>query len=443
MKDGNVSLNSLLKNEIYLRITPKLMKILVNKRKKSFKNIREIATAIHEPEKAVTNFFWQPHAIPLNIFLKLVKLFKIGPYEKEIVWLGGKTRGNGIFKPRLPFNFNTEEGGIFIAAVLGDGHFDHNFEIAYYNHAPLMLNRIIAITNKLFGKVDIVYKDSKSIVFPKILGKIIYILGLRPGRKTVINPSIPKFIMGGSEECKIGFLKQISDDEGSAQINPPYSYSIRYEFAREIPYEKISEKEKYVPILLLDLYKLIRSLDYSTTNIYGGRVYKGRKKPRFVVSWAFDIQGKLSLEKFANEINFRIPKRKEKLAYGLSRIRVETYGKNAQNVALKYFYEIFKQKEHVTKQELSIKLKRTIRNAQDWLFKLENEGLIKRCGGNRFIGGSEGFCSLIGKTPLEYVMTKKGATFLKKIKTSSLPKIKVCPINKKRDFYICKWSSNN
>lgn len=433
MKNGNVRLNSLRK-DIYLKITPEFMKKLIEKRKNSFKNIKELAAAIHEPEKSIANFFWQPHAVSLKLFLKIVKLFKIESYENEIIWLGGKTRGKGIHKPKLPFSFNTEEGGIFIAAVLGDGHFNNNFEITYYNHNPLMLNKIITAANKLFGKVDIVYKDNRSVVFPKILGRIIYILGLRPGRKTITNPSIPKFIIKGAKECKIGFLKQMSDDEGSAQIRPRYSYSIRYEFAREIPYEKISVKEKYVPNLLLDLYKVVRNLGYSTTNIYGGRIYKGRKKPRFVVSWAFDIQGKKSLEKFAREINFRIPKRKEKLAYGISKIQIETYGKKAKDIALKYFYAIFKRKGYVTKQELSKKLKRTIRNAQEWLFKLEKKDLIKRSGGNKFIGGNKGFCSLAGKTPLEYIITNKGREYLKRTRFFSSPKIKITPANRNKTY---------
>jgi len=149
------------------------------------------------------------------------------------------------------------------------------------------------------------------VLFPNILGKIILTLGLRPGRKTVTNPSIPRFIMSGTKESKIGFLKQITDDEGSAQINPPNSYSIRYEFAIEIPKDKFDEREKYIPNLPLDLYKLIKEFGYSVTRIYGGRILRGKRKLRYTISWAFDIQRKTSLEKFAREINFRVPKRRK------------------------------------------------------------------------------------------------------------------------------------
>jgi len=414
MQGANVRLINLPQNEIYVKISETIKSRLSQLRKKKFKNMKKLADVVNEHENALINFFWYRRAHPLRVFIKLVNYFKIEDYEKEIKWIGGKTKGCGITNPKLPFNFSTREGGMFIAAILGDGSFLKNLEVEYRNYCPLMLNILKNTSNKLFGKVKLVREDETSIMFPVIIGKILRILKLRPGRKTVTNPSIPKFIMNGSKECQIGFLQQITDDEASPQIKPPYSYSIRYEFALEIPKEKFKESEKYVPNLLLDLYKIFRNRGYSLTNIYGGRVYKGKKKPRYCVSWVFDIQGKKSLEKFAKEINLRIPKRKKKLVIALKEMKIETYGKRAKKVVLKEFYKILNKKDFVTKYELAKSIKRTLRNAQDWLSKLKREHLIKKIGGNEFIGG--GFKGLCGRSPARYTITKKGIRLLNKFR---------------------------
>jgi len=411
MKDGIVRLIDLPQDEIYVRVSSQLKNNLSTLRKKSFKNMKEMADAINEPESAVVNFFWSRNSSLLKTLIKLVAHFKIKDYENEVLWIGGKTRGCGISHPKLPFNLSTREGGMFIASVLGDGTFSHNLEVGYRNYCPLMLSTIKVTANKLFGKVRLADEDSTSVTFPVIIGKILEVLGFTPGRKTVTNPSIPKFIINGSKECQIGFLQQITDDEASPQIKPPNSYSVRYEFALEIPIDKFHEKDRYVPNLLKDIYNLVRCMGYSTTRIYGGRILKGKVKPRYTVSWAFDIQGKSSLEKFANEINFRVPKRKEKLEYGISKMKINTYGRKAQIVAISKILELCNKNDFVTKHELAAEINRTKRNAQEWLIKLNKKGFVNQIGGNEFIGS--GFCSLRGRTPAKYAITKLGINFLK------------------------------
>jgi hypothetical protein len=437
MSYDNVRLIDFSGKEVYLKITKRLKEKLSKERKKQFKNMKELASQINEPESALISFFWQHHAISVRLFLKLVKQFGIESYEKEIKWIGGKTRGKGISNPKSPFNFNTKEGGMFVAAVLGDGTFLYNLEIQYRNYCPLMLKQVVSTARKLFGNISIVSKDVTSVLFPSILGKIIYELGLRPGRKTVTNPHIPEFVMNGTKECKIGFLKQISDDEGSPEINPPNSYSIRYEFAIQLPKNKFNEKEKYIPNLLNDLYELIKSFGFSTTRIYGGRVYKGRRKLRYCVSWVFDVQGKQSLEKFEKEINFRVPKRRKKLKWGLSKMKTETYGKKAWFIVLSKFYGIFKQQGFVTKHELSKHIRRTKRNGQAWLSKLESEGFIEQIGGNKFIG--RGYKGLHGRTPAKYKITKKGINTLVNYRKNE--DVRICPKYRNTKYYS-PWHDN-
>lgn len=428
MQDGIVHLIDLPQDSVYLKVSNNLKHRLSRERRRLFNNMGELAKTVGENSSILESFFWQHKTVSLRIFLKLVRLFKIRDYLPDIVWLGGKTRGKGISWPKLPFNFNGRDGGKFVAAVLGDGTFDRSFEVSYFNWCTLKLGEVISASRSIFGEVALIFRNKTRVTFPAIVGKLLYVLGLRPGRKTVTNPSIPQFIMNGNEKCKIGFLKQISDDEGSAQINPPNSYSIRYEFALEIPYEKFYEKEKYVPRLLIDLCRLVKNLGFITTRIYGGRIYKGRKKPRFAISWAFDIQGKTSLERFAKDVGFRIDKKRQKLEWGLSRMKRDSYGQRAEGIVLLKFYEAFKRYGHVTKHELSREIARTERNACEWLSKLNKRGLIEQIGGNSFIG--QGYCNFKGKTPARYALSSNGLEVLEKYKhehRSEDIQIKSCP----------------
>jgi len=429
MKYDSVSLFDLANdNDIYVTISKKMGDVLSDKRKRYFKNMNDLSKKLDEKENTLYSFFWQKLSISLRMFMKLVKLFNIQDYEKEILWIGGRTSNKGIKTPKFPFNFNSYEGGKFIAAVLGDGCFHLNFEIGYRNDSQILLREIVKTANSVFGDVELVSKTNSRIIFPVILGKIVSKLGMLQGRKTITDATIPDFVFSSSKECRIGFMKQISDDEASSQINSPNSYSIRYEFAVEIPFDKFNEREKFVPRLLLGVYRLVKDLGYSTTRIYGGRVYKGRKKKRYGVSWAFDIQGKESLEKFTKEINFRVLSRKRKLENGVKLMKINTYGKSAKFVVLSSFNKLFNENAHVTKHELSEEINRTLRNSGEWLRKLRDCGLIQCIGGNDFIG--EGFCKLNGRTPIRYILTDFGAEQLKnyiKIKEKNIIKIKACP----------------
>ncbi|MBM3303459.1 MAG: hypothetical protein FJY76_00015 [Candidatus Aenigmarchaeota archaeon] len=442
MMDGSVSLSELSCKNIYVKIDDKLEGKLFDLRKKQFRSIRDMSRTSDIPENKLEAFFWHGDSYNLEIFLKIVKIFGIKNYEKRIVWIGGKTRGGGIRNPRIPFNFNSFHGGKFIAAVLGDGNFSKNLSVGYINFCPDMITSFKDVSKEVFGDINIKTDRKNWILLPRIAGRILLCLGLKPGRKTATNPRMPDFIKNGSRKCKIGFLQQFSDDEGSAQIRPPYSYSIRFELAREIPYDKITEKHEYVPSLLLDLHSLLRELGYSVTNIYGGRVYRGRKRlTRYAVSWCFDIQGKFSLEKFRRDIGFRVGERKEKLDYGLSMMTKNTYGPKAINTAIVGFHNAQKVRGIVTKHHMKSEMKQTIRNAQAWLSKLERRGLIERCSGGVVICNGRGFCGLEGRTPLGYKISDKGLRFLKEVNKGKTYTIRSCPVNAGERVYSCKWSN--
>lgn len=162
------------------------------------------------------------------------------------------------------------------------------------------------------------------------------------------------------------------------------------------------------------------------TAVYGGRIYKGRKRKRFCISWAFDIQGKQFLEKFSKEIGFRIPEKIKKLEYGIRKMKRIRYGINAEKIVLRHFNKIYEQQNYVTKHDLKNEIKRSRRAAEQWLVKLKRMGFIERLDGNEPIGIG-GYCKFNGRKPTRFVLTEAGANTLKERDMDDKIRIKACP----------------
>ena len=353
------------------------------------------------------------------ILLKKLNL----PINSSISWIGGKTQKNGIRKPRLPFCFNNESGGMLIASVLGDGMMDKKHIVSYINWSPKLRKQVIYSAKNVFGDVDIsTVKDNNRIVFPVVIGKILNVVGINPGRKTITNPNVPECVKRGNRKCKIGFLKQMSDDEGSPMIRPRRSYSIRYEFAVRLPKNKFEERKNYIPNLLIDTKELFEKLGFRTTRIYGGRIYRGRRHETYAVSWAFDILGRDSIEKFAKEIGFRLEKRQKKLMLGLRSIQKRILPKSdSYHTVLSAFKQIIDSKSFATKHSFRPAKGYSLRSAESWLNKLNRKGFIKIISGGEHIGG--GWKALSGRAPYRFVITEKGKFFLRNFRKIQTPSI--------------------
>ncbi len=409
-RNGNVYLQDLKEDKsISVKINKKFKKYLKDSIKLKYKTLYQFQKKSNMD--TIYNFFFYNPRIKLPTIIKLIKTFNLNlkELEKNIIWIGTKT-GYGIRNPKFPFNFQTKEGYRFIASILGDGSLKKDIIVEYNNQKFLLINKVRESAIKIFGKIDGITKrinEDKVIrlAFPKIIGKIILKLGLKPGRKTIINPNIPNFILNGSKENKIEFLKQISDDEGSPQINIPYSYSIRFSFAVQ---NKI-RSPKVKSNLTIDLHKLVNSLNYNTTKVYSTKSYECTGKNKGInrgYMWAFDIQGKEHITRFYNEVGFRVKSRQIKLLKGIKSIKRNQLGtKRMYKAATNNFKIVYNKNGFVTKHNLAKQANISLRNSIEWLRKLHKKNLIKIKKHHNFIHNGRNICGLKGRTPNEYILT--------------------------------------
>lgn len=406
---GYVNLNCLARDKsIYANINKKLRLRILNGIKNNYNSVYKF-----EKEFEFSNlydFLYQNKRIKLGNLFKLMKLLKltIKNLNRDVIWIGTKT-GYGIRNPKIPFNLNDKHGFRLISAIIGDGGLNKKLVVEYHNTSKMMIDKVINAAINVFGKIERIDKRKNiekviSIRFPTIVGRIVNGTGLTPGRKTIVNPKFPPLIFKGSKESKNEFLKQMSDDEGSPQINIPHSYSVRFEFA--------VQNKKRLPLitsnLIIDLHKLVNGLGYNTTRIYNSGRYgcKGKNKGINVgYKWAFDIQGKDSLIRFNKEIGFSIPYRRLKLLKGIKAIKKNQLGtEKMYKAAIENFNKIYEREGFVNKYTLAKEANITLRNSIEWLMKLHRKDLIKVSKENTFLRKGDNYAGLNGRTPNEYVL---------------------------------------
>ncbi|MDP2750592.1 MAG: hypothetical protein Q8O89_07215, partial [Nanoarchaeota archaeon] len=107
-------------------------------------------------------------------------------FEKEIENItSARSTEIGIKKPKFPLNFETKEGARFIAAIMGDGELNKQLNVRYNNKEKQLINLVLKSAKMLFGKIDykIYLRDDGTyqLHFPKIIGIIVSLLGIKPG----------------------------------------------------------------------------------------------------------------------------------------------------------------------------------------------------------------------------------------------------------------------
>ncbi len=164
---------------------------------------------------------------------------------------------NAIYLPKIPINFNSKEGGILMAALLGDGGIDKELKPHYNNNELVLKKRVFESFCSIFGSVSGKARSYKKqqIYFPKVAGIILTkCLKMKYGRKTEINPGIPIFILNGNSKVKSTFLQHIYDDEGSIYFNKKDSQrKIMIKFANKLSEKKIHHnniKKQIIQIML-------------------------------------------------------------------------------------------------------------------------------------------------------------------------------------------------
>ncbi len=234
----------------------------------SGRNVQKICTATTE-SISLENF--------TNISEFLVKAtsdesFGLKVLEKELLYIRTKGANSGkVYYPKFPIDFNSEDGGKIIGALLGDGGVRKDMRPFYTNKEKERIFEIVDSMEKVVGKFrrsNLVETPSPfkpgSIVysydFYKIIGRILrYGIGMSCGDKVVNDPALPEFCFASSVSFKKNLIRAFFTDEA-------HVHRAGVDLAPQITLRQVKLLEnKEFPRRLVDIGKLLASLGLKPT----------------------------------------------------------------------------------------------------------------------------------------------------------------------------------
>ena len=248
------------------------------------------------------------------------------------------------FKPNI--KINNKEMAILLAASLADGHLDDG-HFMYKNLDLELRDRIKKNLFKVFGDINIREFVAKNGVpyFTTSVGvrKVLENLGSPRGKKSQVNPKVPKIVRNGTKEMKRVFIQQFFDDEGWSERehfriaiaqSVDCTDQISQDFLRSMQFKKDYTPLKIpknlrnnlrIPNLLKDIQELlIKDFNiYFNFQLKGIAKYKKRNDDEYAsASWDLQCSKLEEIIKFRNKINFGLTRKKESLNWMLTRNRI-------------------------------------------------------------------------------------------------------------------------
>ncbi|MFH1064826.1 MAG: LAGLIDADG family homing endonuclease [Candidatus Woesearchaeota archaeon] len=275
----------------------------------------------------------------------------------------------GIKRPNFPINFATESGVRFIAAIMGDGELNSQLNVRYNNQDESLINIVLNSARDIFGGVDtkLYYRTDKTyqLHFPKIVGILVSLLGIKSGYKSKTNYGIPTFIFNLNKRLRAVFIRQFFNDEGNVrlkdrrlQVKQTCLIKVSKQRARKNPL-------KYTHRSLVDLQKLLASLGIDSKISLGA--HRGDR-----ADWELSIYRIENLKRFRKLIDFDVEHKRELLDLAIKSYKFPSAARNGR---LEFALECAKtvQKKHgfITKQLLAKKSKRSLKTAMYYLIDLK------------------------------------------------------------------------
>jgi len=285
-----------------------------------------------------------------------------------------KNTNVGIKNPKFPIDFTSKDGIRFIAAIMGDGELNSQLNVRYNNQDKKLIDLVLNSAKNLFGDVDykLYYRKDKTyqLHFPKIVGIISSILGIKPGRKTVTNYGIPAFIFNLNHGRQSVFIRQFFNDEGNVrlkdrrlQVKQTALISVSKQEAKKYP-------TKYAHNVLIDLQRLLLGMGIDSKISLGS--YRNDR-----VDWELSIYRIENLKKFQNLIGFDSNYKSEALDKAIKSYK---FPSAARNKRLDYALDCAKKSQQkygfITKHLLAKISKRSLKTATYYVVDLKKKGLL-------------------------------------------------------------------
>lgn len=366
--DGLVQLDDLPETEFFIELNKK-DKYEIQNLLKSYSLLEKFCKENEISDRIISHWINDGSFLRLDVFKKLVKILKLE--NIKIKALRGKDRGK-IKNPKFPFDFTTISGVRFIGSILGDGSLNKGYEISYANTNKNLIKGFVADSKNIFGfteinarKIKTGYNSDINIVsLPNICGKILSRVGIKPGRKVVLNQKIPNFIFKLDEVKRWNFLSQLFDDEGTVNLRAKY---IRIKLAIESRHKSFH--------LIKGINDLFKSLEIKSPIYNSGSYTKtGSKK----TLWSIQIDGSIKLRKIYENFSLRHKQKEKKFKQLLDSFQLTMFPRHeTQDIYLSTMMFIENQKGFFTVLDISKLIDRNIGHIRNMVHKFNSFGLIE------------------------------------------------------------------
>ncbi len=292
----------------------------------------------------------------------------------------------GIKKPEFPMNFATQDGARFIAGIMGDGELNKQLNVRYNNQDDSLIELMLKSAKKIFGDVSykIYLRQDKTyqLHFPKIIGIIVLLLGIKAGYKSKTNYGIPNFIFHLDKKAQATFIRQFYNDEGNVrlkdrriQVKQTNLISVSKEEAKRKPL-------KYCHRALSDLQKLLSNFGIESKISLGAhRVDRA--------DWELSTYRIENLKKFQNDVDFDVEYKKEQLDKAIKSYKFPSAARNGKiNFAIECCRKTQKKYGLITKYALAKISERSLKTATYYLVELKKKGLVIHINNQRKKGVS-------------------------------------------------------
>lgn len=282
----------------------------------------------------------------LNLIKKLSKFliennknkFSLDNIERNVSQLSVRKRNSRIINPKFPINFNSKEGAIIISCLYHDGGISvRDLEPFYANTSKKLRRRFLKSVNFLIGEMRVISKkkyDSHEVCCPKILGIILTTIGLIPGKRSINNPELPKFVFRYKNELIYEFLSQAIADDGWVYCPKNKFGFIGFNFTIDLTKYPDDLKEKikrdkildYIPNVLLCDKRLFERIGVKVEGPYFKKELKYYKEDiliRYTQEWQINIRDWWSIKLLSKKI---------KIPLNYKQNRLEKIAKKERNV---------------------------------------------------------------------------------------------------------------
>lgn len=246
--------------------------------------------------------------IPFQVIVKEIEEIKFSPSSAPFKF---KTK-----EPNISINFDNFLGGKVVAAFLADGYISTNGCVGYVNKNPELRRGFQECLKELFHNIElpepIGLHQKKDLQLPSIFRPILNKVGVPTGKKVLINPKVPEWILGSNNlDTLRGYVQQFFDDEGHVSVEKRMI---------DLPQSVDVSKGRVVPNQLLGLRYLLEKFNIKTNELYLIRKYLvqnwDKTYPR--EKWVLTISNTRELRKFNEKIKFVSSKKQKRLEKILS-----------------------------------------------------------------------------------------------------------------------------